>query len=87
MLGGMKLTYENHATAALLRMPKKEAKALRDKLETFAADPTARSAWAKAFGDGMGRVRHGDWRALYRIDGHSVTVIVVNIGNRKDVYR
>ena len=83
----MKLVYENRAAAALLRMPLNEAKALRDKLELFAADPTARYPWAKAFGAGTGRIRQGDWRALYRIDGQSVTVFVVKIGNRRDVYR
>jgi mRNA interferase RelE/StbE len=83
----MKLRYETHAAAALLRMPAKDARALRDKLELFAADPVAPHPWAKAFGAGMGRIRHGDWRALYRIDGSTITVVVVKIGNRKDVYR
>ncbi|WP_089289381.1 MULTISPECIES: type II toxin-antitoxin system RelE/ParE family toxin [unclassified Azospirillum] len=83
----MKLRYETHAAAALLRMPVKDARALRDKLELFAADPLAPHPWAKAFGAGTGRIRHGDWRALYRIDGSAITVVVVKIGNRKDVYR
>ena len=32
-------------------------------------------------------IRHGDWRALYKIDGTKITVLIVKIGNRKEVYR
>ena len=83
----MKLVYERQAAAVLVTMPRQDARALRDKLELFAADPHARHSWAKSFGKGTGRVRHGDWRALYRIDGATVTVVVVRIANRKDAYR
>ncbi len=83
----MELVYETQAAAALLTMPRKDARALRDKLEAFAADPHAPHPWAKSFGKGTGRVRHGDWRALYRIDGAAITVVVVRIANRKDAYR
>ncbi|HYE50242.1 MAG TPA: type II toxin-antitoxin system RelE/ParE family toxin [Azospirillaceae bacterium] len=83
----MKLAYEAAAAAAFLSMPRKDALALRAKLETFAADPFARYGWARSFGGGAGRIRHGDWRALYRIDQGVMTVFVVKIGNRKEAYR
>lgn len=35
---------------------------------TLAADPFGTHPFAKSFGGGNGRVRQGDWRALYRID-------------------
>jgi mRNA interferase RelE/StbE len=34
----------------------------------------------------MFRVRAGNYRILYRIDGHNLIVEVSEIGNRKDVY-
>jgi mRNA interferase RelE/StbE len=43
--------------------------------------------WAKAVGGGRGRIRHGDWRAVYTIDGDVMVVTVLKIGNRKEVYR
>jgi mRNA interferase RelE/StbE len=33
------------------------------------------------------RLRVGDYRAIYEIDDVDRTVIVTQIGNRKDVYR
>lgn len=83
----MKLVIEADALKALVRMPKGDSQALREKLKTFAADPGGSHAWAKNFGGGKGRVRHGDWRALYEIDGASVTVAVVKIGHRREIYR
>jgi mRNA interferase RelE/StbE len=83
----MKLVIESAALKALLRMPQGDAAALRDKLKTFAADPYAPHPWAKAFGGRNGRIRHGDWRAVYEIQGETVTVIILKIGNRKEIYR
>ncbi|WP_044564055.1 type II toxin-antitoxin system RelE/ParE family toxin [Azospirillum sp. B4] len=83
----MKLLIEASALKALMKMPRSDAAALRDKLKAFAADPVAVHPWAKAFGGGMGRIRHGDWRAVYRIDGQAVTVVVLKIGNRREIYR
>ena len=83
----MKLEIEADALKALLKMPKTEANALREKLKTFAADPLTQHSWAKGFGKGVGRIRHGDWRAIYQINDASVTVLVVKIGNRKEVYK
>ena len=83
----MKLTIEAEALKALLRMPKSDAQALREKLKLFAADPLARHSWAKGFGQGVGRIRQGDWRAVNQIDDEAVTVLIVKIGNRKEIYR
>lgn len=83
----MNLVIEAEALKALLRIPKKDAQALREKLKVFAADPLARHGWAKGFGNGTGRIRHGDWRAVYQIDDGSVTVLIIKIGNRKEIYR
>lgn len=83
----MELVIEAAALKALLRMPRAEALALRAKLTTFANDPYARHPWAKAFTAGIGRIRQGDWRAVYRIEADRLIVVIVKIGNRREVYR
>ena len=83
----MRLVIEAVALKVLLKMPRGDAQALRQKLKIFAADPAATHPWAKNFGGGRGRIRHGDWRALYAIDGSALTVTVLKVGNRKEVYR
>lgn len=83
----MKLVMEAQALKALLKMPKADAAGLRSKLKEFAASPYDPHPWAKSFGGGRGRLRHGDWRAVYQIDGDVLTVTVLKIGNRKEIYR
>jgi len=83
----MDLVIEAAALKALLSMPRADAAALRRRLETFAADPHARHPWAKGLGGGTGRIRHGDWPAVYRIEGGRMTVVVLRIGDRKGIYR
>jgi mRNA interferase RelE/StbE len=83
----MKTIYLPAALKVLRTIDKKDAASLRQKIEDFAADPTRPNSTAKAFGAGIGRVRHGDWRAAYRIDGASGTVTILSIKNRKEAYR
>ena len=71
----MKLEFESAALKSLMRMPKKDGAELLAKLKTFAENPYSPHPWAKAFGAKRGRVRHGDWRAIYEInDGNALEV-------------
>ncbi|MBI3073650.1 MAG: type II toxin-antitoxin system mRNA interferase toxin, RelE/StbE family [Deltaproteobacteria bacterium] len=36
---------------------------------------------------GVWRARVGDYRVVYRVDDRAVTILVVRIGHRRDVYR
>jgi len=83
----MKLIILSGAQKTLRSMPKHDAMAMLGKLHLFAADPYARHAWAKSFGDGDGRIRHGDWRALYQIDNGVMTVTFTRVGNRREICR
>ena len=33
------------------------------------------------------RIRVGDYRVIYRVDGRRIVVVIVRIGHRRDVYR
>lgn len=84
----MKLIVSPAALKALGQMPKKDALALVTKLEKVAAEPFDMHPWAKRLQGSEGyRVRHGDWRAIYRIDTADQTVIVEAVGNRREIYR
>ena len=83
----MKLLYTPAAAKALREIPQRDAAALAEKLSTFAADPYKAHGWAKAFGAGVFRVRQGDYRAVVDVDQKAVTIVVVKIGDRKEVYK
>lgn len=81
------MTAFREATRSLRELPKRDGVALYAKLEALAADPLGRHPFAKAFGDGKGRVRQGDWRALYRIDQERDEIVVSSIAHRREAYR
>lgn len=85
---GIALTFSRDASRALLAMPEKDAERLWEKLEAIAAVPTRRHPGVEAMQGkhpGRFRIRQGDWRAVFRMDGGDV--LVDRVGNRGEVYR
>lgn len=68
-------------------MPKADARRLRDRLEAIAAAPDAHHANVRPLAGSPGafRVRQGDWRAVFSIEGGDV--IVDRVAHRREVYR
>ena len=69
-------------------MPKRERAQLRERLRAIAADPTGRHPGVEAMQGkphGRFRVRQGEWRAIFSVEGADVAV--ERIGNRREVYR
>ena len=84
----MKLVYSSAAIKSLRKIPVNDAAGLRGALDVIAADPFGQHANAKKLTDHPGfRVRHGHWRAVYRVDRETEEIVVEKIGHRKEVYR
>lgn len=71
----------------LASLPKADARCLLDRLSAIAAAPDAQHPGVTAMVGEAGtfRVRQGDWRAVYTIDG--ADVIVDRVAHRREVYR
>jgi mRNA interferase RelE/StbE len=68
-------------------MPQREAGQMMDRLKAIAAAPTEQHPSVIAMAGepaGRFRVRQGEWRAVFRIDGEDV--VVDRIGHRREVY-
>jgi len=85
---GMKLVLHKSAVKSLRKMQPKLAARIMDDLEAIAADPFAHHRQAKPLRDRPGyfRCEHGGWRALYRLDRDSGTMLVDEIDTRGDIY-
>jgi mRNA interferase RelE/StbE len=57
-----------------------------DSIRTLATDPRP-SGCKKLFGRPAWRIRVGDYRVIYEIHDQELVIVVVTLGNRKDVYR
>jgi len=67
-------------------IPQKELKRILQRIEMLREDPRP-SGCEKLTGQERYRVRQGRYRILYSIQDDELTVWVVKIAHRKDVYR
>jgi len=85
------VTYHIEVTPAAHRQLRKlDAQAqlrVQAAIELLAANP--RPSGAKKLVDGAGewRVRTGDYRIVYEIHDSVLLVLVITVGNRRDIYR
>jgi mRNA interferase RelE/StbE len=81
-----KLLIKPSACKELEVVPKKERARLVERLRGLASDPRPPGS-EKISGDAKHRVRQGVYRVVYAVDDTTRVVVVVKIGQRKDVYR
>ena len=78
---------ERAAARFLLRLrDAKLKKRLDDAIEALSDDPRPNGCRKLAGTSDRYRVRVGDYRIVYRIDDGKVTVLVLVIGHRREVY-
>jgi len=77
----MRVVFLSAALRGLRRMPRADAAALTRKLETCAE--TGRGDVRKLRARDGWRLQHGNWRAIFRLEGD---VIVVEIAHRREIY-
>jgi mRNA interferase RelE/StbE len=67
-------------------IPKKDLKKILGRIETLAEDPRPPGC-EKLTGQHRYRLRQGRYRILYSIQDDELTVWVVKVGHRKEIYR
>jgi len=70
-LGTISVPYQNHVISAIRKLSKNPRPSGVKKM-------AGREAW---------RIRVGDYRVLYEIKDVDMTVLVVDIGHRREIYR
>lgn len=60
---------------------------LRDAISGLASNPRPPDCLKMQGGDGLYRVRVGDYRIIYEIQDAVLVVLIVQIGNRREIYR
>jgi len=85
----MRLIVSPSAAKDLAALPARDQRALFFRVEAFAADPFAPHPAARPLRghEHRIRVRHGDWRAVCRIDRAAEMVILERVEHRREIYR
>ena len=76
------------ARKAMEELGKRDRVRVDEKIVSLAENPRPHGAIAlKGTGRSLWRLRVGDYRILYKIEDDRLLVIIVDVGNRRDVYR
>jgi mRNA interferase RelE/StbE len=67
-------------------IPKKDIKRILARIESLGEDPMSAGS-EKLTGQALYRVRQGKYRILYSIQDNELTVWIIKVGHRKEVYR
>jgi mRNA interferase RelE/StbE len=67
-------------------IPKKDLKRILSRIKTLAENPRP-SGCEKLTGQERYRLRQGQYRIVYSIQDDELTVWIVKVGHRKDIYR
>jgi mRNA interferase RelE/StbE len=74
------------AAKELERLPEKPRRQFVRTIRSLADEPRPVGC-EKLTGEDLYRIRQGDYRAVYSIEDAALTVLVIRVGNRRDVYR
>ena len=81
-----KIVIKRSAAKEIERIPKSHRKRIVSKIQELSKEPRPLGV-KKLSGEEKYRIRQGDYRILYKVEDSIITVTVVKVGNRKDVYR
>ncbi len=83
-----KLLIKESSQAEIDILPKKDRTLVERRIQSLAHNPRQSGAIplkGKKF-SGLFRVRAGNYRIVYQIRDRELTVLIVRVGNRRDVY-
>ncbi len=84
-MGEYNIYFKESVEKDLRSMPKKDLKKILTRIEALAKEPRPQG-YEKLSGQEKYRIRQGTYRIIYSIQDQELTVWVVKVGHRKDVY-
>lgn len=81
----MDIQYKPNARKGLRKLPPKDAEKIMDALESIARNETKSLDVKPLTGRDGYRLRIGKWRAIYEVEGDTLTVL--DIGPRGQIYK
>lgn len=80
------IDYLPPASKALRKMERQDAKRVAEAIGSLATDPRPSGCKQLKGGSGEYRIRVGQFRIIYDVLDSEVLVLVLKVGNRRDVY-
>jgi len=84
-MGKYKLKVKKSAEKELVKIPKRELIKIINKIQSLSDDPHPEGS-IKLSNQEKYRLRVGNYRVLYKVEDNILTIFIVKIGHRKDIY-
>ena len=81
------LKWKPSAVRELRKLPRPVIARLVERIEGLQRNPHPQGATKMTAMQDTWRIRDGDYRVIYKVVGNTLTVEIIRIGNRRDVYR
>jgi mRNA interferase RelE/StbE len=85
-MASYRIVFKKSVAKDLRPIPKKDVQRILKRIDGLADDPRPAGA-EKLSGDEKYRIRQGNYRILYAIEDDIITVTIVKVAHRRDVYR
>jgi mRNA interferase RelE/StbE len=85
-MAAYKIFFRQSVLKDLAKIPKRELQRIIKRIENLATDPRPREC-EKISGQDRFRIRQGSYRIVYSVQDDELTIWVVKIGHRRDIYR
>lgn len=81
------IEFEKSALKDLKKLPRKVVTVLWNEIDSLKSNPRPHGCKKLKGTDNLYRIRSGDYRVIYQVQDRVLIVLVIRIGDRKDVYR
>ncbi len=85
-MASYELIFRKSVAKDLRVFPKRDVKRIVQRIRSLADEPRPPGC-EKLSGRERYRIRQGDYRIIYEIEDSRLTVLIVKVGHRRDVYR
>ena len=85
-MGAYRIFFKRSVEKDLSSIPKKDVRKILDRIKTLENDPRPPGS-EKLTGQERYRLRQGRYRIVYSIQDDELSIWVVKVGHRRDVYR
>jgi mRNA interferase RelE/StbE len=85
-MGKYKLVFRESVSKDLRTIPNRNVNRILKRVDELAGNPRPPGI-EKLSGDNRYRVRQGIYRIIYEIEDEALSIIVVKVGHRRDVYK
>ena len=81
-----KITFTRRAARELEEVAGPDRQRIGKRIDLLAENPRPNGVRKLQGADNLYRIRAGDFRVIYSIDDGLLTILVIRVGNRRDIY-